>query len=360
VTELTAAAGAMRNLIDYLKARGIAREALEAEAGLAPGELDRHDARIPLEKSVALMRAGQKLSGDPALALHYAGTVDLSEFSVVGLLVQASETVGEAIAQLNRYGRLLSELGLDGADRFRFAARGGSTWLVDARPAPNDVPEHTEAAFARLASLRPPGDRRFIRSVELTYRDPGYRCEYELLFRAPVRFRSEWNAIEIDPSWPAHRLARQPRYVFGILGRHADSLLDELERSKTMSGRVESILMPILHTGEASMERVATALGLGTDTLYRRLKREGATFEQLLDGLRRRLALHYLAGRRVSVHETAYLLGFSDPAAFSRAFKRWTGKCPSAVRLDEPGTQGVRALASDLQSIAAGSREPLR
>jgi AraC-like DNA-binding protein len=67
--------------------------------------------------------------------------------------------------------------------------------------------------------------------------------------------------------------------------------------------------------------------------LYRRLKAEGVTFEKVLDALRHQLALHYLSGQKVSVNETAYLVGFSDPAAFSRAFKRWTGMRPREMRL---------------------------
>jgi AraC-like DNA-binding protein len=66
--------------------------------------------------------------------------------------------------------------------------------------------------------------------------------------------------------------------------------------------------------------------------LYRNLKAEGVTFEQVLDELRHRMALQYLAGKRVSVHETAYLLGFSDATAFSRAFKRWTGRSPREAK----------------------------
>jgi AraC-like DNA-binding protein len=63
------------------------------------------------------------------------------------------------------------------------------------------------------------------------------------------------------------------------------------------------------------------------------LKAEGATFEKVLDELRHKMALHYLSGNKVSVSETAYLVGFSEPAAFSRAFKRWTGSSPRAARL---------------------------
>jgi AraC-like DNA-binding protein len=96
--------------------------------------------------------------------------------------------------------------------------------------------------------------------------------------------------------------------------------------------RVEAELEPLLATGSIRIERVARALGCGRQTLYRRLKAEGLTFAQVLDDLRRRQAVKLIRDPALSVKEVAYRLGFSDPAAFSRAFKRWTGKCPQAFR----------------------------
>jgi AraC-like DNA-binding protein len=121
--------------------------------------------------------------------------------------------------------------------------------------------------------------------------------------------------------------------VFGILSAHAEALLKSLQDSKTTRGRTESVLMPILHTGEASMDTVAAKLGVSRQTLFRRLKAEGVTYEKVLDELRHTMALHYLSGKKVSINETAYLVGFSEPAAFSRAFKRWTGSSPRTARL---------------------------
>mgnify|MGYP003882060203 CR=1 FL=1 len=97
-----------------------------------------------------------------------------------------------------------------------------------------------------------------------------------------------------------------------------------------MRAQVESHLIPNLHNGNPGMEPIAEKLGVSRQMLYRKLKAEGISFEKLLDTLRHKMAVHYLNGKKVSVNETAYLVGFSDPSAFSRAFKRWTGKSPRA------------------------------
>jgi AraC-like DNA-binding protein len=120
--------------------------------------------------------------------------------------------------------------------------------------------------------------------------------------------------------------------VFGIFIERADKLLENLEKTATIKGRVESLLMPIIHTGEVGMDKVAAKLGMSRTSLYRQLKSEDSTFEEILDSLRHKLALSYLKGKKISVNEAAYLVGFSDPAAFSRAFKRWTGNSPSMLK----------------------------
>ncbi len=96
--------------------------------------------------------------------------------------------------------------------------------------------------------------------------------------------------------------------------------------------QVEQRLEAVLESGDIGIDRTARDLGYSRQTLYRRLKAEGTTYEQLLDGLRRRLALRLVREQGLSVKEAAYRLGFSDPAAFSRAFKRWTGTSPGEMR----------------------------
>jgi AraC-like DNA-binding protein len=174
--------------------------------------------------------------------------------------------------------------------------------------------------------------RPFLKAIRFTHKEPSYRAEYDRIFGVPIFFESHMNALLIDGAFLNMRLSSANPYLSEILSARADELLKNLENSKTNRDRVESLLMPILHTGEASVDMIAGKLALSRQTLFRKLKAEGTTFEQVLDELRHKLALYYLNGKNVSVNETAYLVGFSDPAAFSRAFKRWTGSSPRMMR----------------------------
>jgi AraC-like DNA-binding protein len=332
--EPTVGAGFALGLLEFAAGRGADRSMLLEAAGLEAAQLEDHDARVPFSSYVALMRAGKSLSGDPALALHFGENVDIADVSIVGLLGQAAETMADALAQLNRYVRLVVEAGRpDGRDRFELQRGEDGLWLHDTRPFADLFPELTESAFAQLvSSTRKVVGWPFVTAVHVTHPDPGYAAEYERVLGAPVTFQAGRNAMRLTDAWETQRVALLPRYVFGVLSERADELLESLGSSGTTRSLVEGLLMPVLHTGEASMDATAARLGLSRQTLFRRLKAEGTTFEKVLDDLRRRMAIDYLAAGKVSVNEAAYLLGFSEPAAFSRAFKRWTGSSPRAAR----------------------------
>lgn len=332
MADLTASAGLVRGLLEFAVDRGADRQVLATRAGIDVRALEDADNRITFDIYIALTREACALCGDPALALHYGECIDMSEVSIVGLIMNASETMAEAFAQLQRFSQLALEV--EGAgERFGVTMRDGGLWIVDQRLNPNDFPQLSEVTFARLAC----GPRRFlpqqhILEVHFTHPAPPYRREYERIFDCKVVFNSEWNAMRMHPEAAAWRVALQPRYVFGVLTERADMLLRSLEDSRTTRARVEGLILPIMHKGDANADTIASIMGFSRQTLFRRLREEGVTFEDVLDDLRHRMALHYLEGRRASVNEVAYLVGFSDRASFSRAFKRWTGRNPGEVR----------------------------
>lgn len=122
--------------------------------------------------------------------------------------------------------------------------------------------------------------------------------------------------------------------LFSFLGAFVQSLAADgsAGQPRCFRAEVEQVMEPLLGTAAISIERVASTMGMSRQTLYRRLKEQGTSFEEILEAKRRQLAIRYLATERASVKATAYRLGFSDPAAFSRAFKRWTGCSPRDFR----------------------------
>jgi AraC-like DNA-binding protein len=175
-------------------------------------------------------------------------------------------------------------------------------------------------------------DHPFPQEVHFTHATPAHADAYAPVFQAPVVFASTWNAMRFHEGFLALRQPPVSRYVFGVLSERAEALLKTLESAKTARGQAESLLIPILHRGDIGIDDVAQKLGLSRSTLYRKLKAEGTTFEKMVDELRHKMALHYLDGKKVSINETAYLVGFSEPSAFSRAFRRWTGTSPTKRR----------------------------
>ncbi len=339
MADKTIAAGYPKALLVFAVSRGADRQALLERAGLVSSDLAEPDARIPLARYVALFDAAIAACGDPALALRFGEAVRMQDISIVGLICEVAETTAEVGRQLNRYSRLMVD---DGAtsDLVRAAPGRDGMWMEIVGEAYTAHPLMLEAELTRLVcntratfgAVAEFQAMRFPLAVHFTHSEPPYRAEYERIFQARLVFDSDRNALLLDP---AFALLKQPpvnRYVFGVLSERANALLKELEASTSVRARVESQLMPILHTGDADMDRVAAKLGLGRRTLQRKLSAEGTSFEKVLDALRHRLALDYLSGRKVSVNETAYLVGFSEPAAFSRAVKRWTGQNPRALR----------------------------
>jgi AraC-like DNA-binding protein len=202
--------------------------------------------------------------------------------------------------------------------------------MIDNRKNANGFPELTESGFVRMVCTmrRVLNGKQLLKAVHFTHAAPAYRAEYDRIFGVPLIFESDKNAMLLDDAVMNFKPPTASSYAAQVLTAHADELLEKLESSKSVRDRVERLLMESLKGGDVSMNAIASKLGLSRQTLFRRLKVEGVTFEKVLDDLRHRLALHYLDEGKRSVNQTAYLVGFSDPAAFSRAFKRWTGSSP--------------------------------
>lgn len=332
----TVAAGIVRSVFEFAVDHGVSPQILLGRAGLDDATLADRDARVPLASYQALIAASIELSGDTSLPLRYSVSTRIEDISIVGLIVHASLSMADSLQQLNRYAKLMVEVDvMHGGDRrFEVVAEGGEVWIVDQRPDPNAFPELTEIAFGRFIGefRRHFSSVPFALAIDFTHAEPAHADACRELLAVPVKFDAVRNALRIAPEWLETSFDGDSSYVFGVFTDRADALMARLEADRSLRGRLEARLLPVLHRGEVSMDALASELGMSRQTLYRRLRDEGTTFVELVDDLRRRMAADYLRARKISVNETAYLVGFTEPSSFVRAFRRWTGMTPSAFR----------------------------
>jgi AraC-like DNA-binding protein len=122
--------------------------------------------------------------------------------------------------------------------------------------------------------------------------------------------------------------------LVGYLDDLAAITLAPLEESdENMIAAVRRALWTMLPGGRPDLWRTAAGMGVSARTLQRRLGEEGSSFSRVLDELRRDLSDELLSDRKLSVAEVAFLLGYSEPSAFQRAFRRWRGVSPRRFRV---------------------------
>jgi AraC-like DNA-binding protein len=339
--EATVPASIVSAFLEFAVTRRLDRRVLLDQAHLRADILVDPDARIPLAQYVALVKAGIALSGDPALALHFGECVPVQDISIVAYLASTTATAEESRREMNRYGPLMIDDGEGTAEeRYQFVRENGSVAMVFSSRVYVDHPLLLESALARgvtgarklVASMNLPTPIAFPKAIRFTHAEPAHRAAYDRIFGVPLTFSAGMNAIIVDAAFLSLVMPQQSyRLAVPVLREHADKLLARLESSRSARAWVERELQDTMRNGDVRMTTVARKLGLSRATLFRRLKAEGVTYEQVLDAVRHRLAVRYLSEDGLTVGRTSALLGFSEQAAFSRAFKRWTGVNPRSL-----------------------------
>ncbi|HEX4824687.1 MAG TPA: AraC family transcriptional regulator ligand-binding domain-containing protein [Candidatus Polarisedimenticolaceae bacterium] len=340
--EPTVIASAPKAFLEFAVARGADRRTVLRRAGVEPADLADADARVPVVRYVAMMEAAIDLCREPALALLYGDEVPAEDLTILPLVAISGRDAEDAREKTNRYAPLALD---DGEDResLELVRLGGKVGLKLASPLYARYRVLTESGVARSVS----GARRMMKAlggraadvafpdaIHFTYAEPAHRDAYDRVFGVALTFESDMNAIVVDPAFLSLSMPKPFPAAAATLTERAEQLLARLRGPASTQAAVEDALLRGLEHGRVGMEEIARQLGLSRATLLRRLKAEGVTFGAVLERLRRARAVRYLTEEKLTVRQTAQLVGFSDAAAFSRAFKRWTGKSPKRAERD--------------------------
>ncbi len=263
----------------------------------------------------------------PEIALAIADAIPPGAFGIVEYVCRTAPTVREALLQWVRYLNLLDDAVVVG-----LIVEGDRAYLRVEVESEAPAPGAHELCFALVAQrIRQLSTLPFrVTAVEFVHRaaDP---APYRAWFDAPVVFGAPINQLVFPAAALDASLISSDPALLAILTRAADELQTRAPADPSLQAQVARVLRDALRTDEGHVENVSKRLGLTARSLQRRLKDEGTSFNLVREQVRRDLTQRYLA-EKLSISEISFLLGFSEPSAFFRAFKRWTGMTPIEAR----------------------------
>jgi AraC-like DNA-binding protein len=321
----------VRALVEEIVRCGADPDAFLAAGGLDARILDDPSARIDAVSYDRLHERALDATGDPALGLHMAGRTRLAAFHVVGHLTSHCATIRQALVALARYRKLLSD-----TEPPTLVERGDTailTWhfLVGGERGNRLRAEFGVTALVTIAQVAL-GVSMGPQLVEFVHAEPDYAGEYPRVLGCPARFGSDATRIHFARALLDTKQRHANGDLFRLLESQALRDLARLTAPPLVSARVRAAILAMYAGTRPTMDEVARRLRMSTRSLRRRLTEEDRTFAELVDEAMAELARHLLADPGITIQEVADRLGFSEPSAFHRAFKRWTGVTPRQHR----------------------------
>ena len=307
------------------------QQALDAE-NLRP-ELARWSTQdnVPVDAWRRMLSDGLALTpGHPAPELAVGACVTPRHVGVLGYLVLATDTLGEAMLAYQRYETLFYGTSLAQIELTESEAE------IRWPPSDNELGQQADgvAIAALVTFLRrqidhppPPSAISFLHCV-----DTESAHAYDAFFGCPVTWSDSHVRVRFPLRYLSLPMPRRDPTLRRLLDRQARAMLQALPQSSEADRQMQRVVLRMLSDGEPTLARAAAAMHMSPRTLQRRLARHGLSWQQWLDRSREKLAHQYLEDGSLTLADIALLLGFSEQSAFNRAYRRWTGRSPGRDR----------------------------
>ena len=314
------------NLLEFY---GIDPEPLFREMSMNPELMKRPGGRYRLDSIDNLWRKACKIIDDPCFGLKAAELWHPSNFGALGYSMLASNTLRTALERVERYHRFLSDelfIKLNETEE-------GLTYTLIFNQEKRNIPERNDAILAVTMSMC---RMNYIEdlapvSVTLTHPKPSCSARFYEYFRSPVVFEAPANSLTLPIEAVDKNLPGSNPQLAELNDQVMIEYLTQLDQGHIIQ-KVKAVIIDQLPSGNVTDESVARELYMSSRKLQRQLRSDDTTFTTLLNEIRQDLAQRYLREQDISLTEIAFLLGFSESSAFSRAFKRWMGVSPSEYR----------------------------
>jgi AraC-like DNA-binding protein len=315
----------------HLVAAGIDPGPIFRQAGLTVTQMKDAESYVAANCQVALLNLAADALHDDLLGFHLAEEFELRLVDLLYFVLASSATLGEALAHIARYNpvanesmKLICEQGKELKIGFSYAGM--------ARHTDRHQMEFWITALVRVSQHLTGRNLRPVR-INVTHPRCAASARLEAYLGCAVTFAAGRDEIVFTRRAAELPLKDAEPYLNKVLVRHCEDILSRrITPATALQVRVENAIAPLLPEGKVQAGGIARVLGIGRRTLTRRLAEENLTFNKILVGMRRELAQHYLKDPSISISEIAWRVGYREVAAFTTAFKRWTGVTPSQMR----------------------------
>jgi AraC-like DNA-binding protein len=319
-------------LLSLARDRGLDGDALLAKAGIPKALLDDPRATVPVERVHALVRLMLARTGDPALGLDAGRHYHLATFGLLGAVAAVSPTARDLLRLFVDYVHLTYTFFVLGLEE---SGNRGRLVLVEN----GDLGDlhrfylDRAIAFVQFTTHKLWPKHGMLAAIDLDYPEPADVAPYRALCTCPVRFDAAQAGLDFDFADDRPRPEVNPLAV-ALLAEHLRSF-GQARGNDDVADRVrrEIALSVARRRTLPELDTIAATLGLSDRALRRRLAAAGTSFRALADGVLEPLAKRFLRDSALSVARVAERLGYSEPANFVRAFRRWTGTTPQAFRV---------------------------
>ncbi|AIY42891.1 Transcriptional regulator [Collimonas arenae] len=315
--------GYVRLLYEYLEKHDVRAADLLGEA--PPEIVDRGLRRYTLMRWATMLQLAAKRLNDPLLGLHLGQTITPAHLGALGYVMATCANLGAALMRLVEYQRLLYE---------------GNPMIIQAEE--TDIIIEWKPDYGRFGPLI--DESGIVGMLQIARSITGHRCgakevcfanpapqdikPYVDWFQCPVLFDQPATKLRFPINLLARPLLQADPILVLVLEQQVDAMLEDLPRTDDFENEVRRHIARLISNGEPELEHVAEKMHLSVRTLRRRLNEHGLNFRSLRENIRHRMAEHYLLDQRLHLAEIGQLLGYNDQSAFTRAFRRWTGRTP--------------------------------
>lgn len=319
-----------RTLVAALQRKGLDHRPLLQDAGLNEQLIGKPGLRITPEQLSRLAQGIWRRADDELMCMGSQPSRH-GVFSLMAKQVIRCRTLRAVYHNLVHFYNLVTD-----AFRLELRMEGENVRLSLYLTEPDKDPDCTLREFLLLLLHRFPcwliGKQIPLQCVTLDFPSPAHHEEHRLMFPCRVEYEQAQNSLVFSAALLDELVVQTPRTLSAYLRTLPLDWFKRQAYYPVYTRRVLDYLERNTDIAATNMEEAATEMHMTSRTLRRKLDDEGTSFQELKDGIRRDAAIHFLSQPAMPISQISRQLGFSEPAAFTRAFKQWTGVSPGLYR----------------------------